>query len=302
MWNQHHADFESSCEINPLRLELFGLAKPYFREEQFLVAEDDTGAVLGFLHFGPTGNADLSDVNPTTLCISALCVTPSAQENLVAAQLLAQLLKYAHLHNVKNCFFRPPIPHSAFYLGLGPADSMLGATSQEIRVCGWLAHAGFLPKSPTCMWELELIKLSLPIDRMQIQIRRTATVNQQLDEPVLPWWQACVLGHTEPTAFQLTHRTEKRVLCEILYWTLSPELQSSAASMVWLWPLETDGNPQERDYLTFLLAESLRQYQTDRIAYVRTASLASNQSASDILQRLGFHPIYNGMVFETNIQ
>lgn len=301
IWNEHHADLGLECEIDPLRFELFSLAKPYFEPENLLIAEDQTGRIQGFLHFGPISNDDLSNTAMDEIAVFALCVRPDPDEDRVAKELLQRVCETARKLGSRICTFRPMLPNAAFYLSLGPADCMAGVISQEVRLCKWLSQCEFSPQTPTCLWELELMAFQAPIDRIQIQIRRAATVHQQLDEPELPWWLACALGHTEPTKFQLTHRQEKRTLCEALFWTLSPELQSSPAQIVWLWPPNQCTSPPEQDYQVFLLSEALRQYQEERVDYVRTAALADDSMLTALFRRLGFRVIHNGMVFQKQL-
>jgi hypothetical protein len=284
--------------MDPLRLELFCLAKPYFRQDSLLIAEDEAGEIAGFLQFGPTANEDLSDVCASHLGLAALCVRPSAEEDRIAAELLHRLFEIAVLQNVSSCSFRPLLPDAAYFVSFGPADGLASAISGEIRVCRWLSQSGFTAKHATCLWELDLYAFQAPVDRMQIQIRRTAAVNQQIDEPELPWWQACILGHTEPTAFQLIHRTEKRVLSEAVFWALSPELQATISQVIWLWPPALSSDAEAEDHMLFLLAEALRQYQEERAEIVRTASHADSPSITSMFRRLGFKPSYNGMVFQ----
>lgn len=308
IWNEHYGEIPEAPTLDSFRFEVFGLAKPYFSHAQMLVAEK-AGEVLGFLHFGPVSDSDGKAMDAKAWGVFALCVKSAEQDGEIAGELLEELNGLAVRHQIERCIFRPPLPNSAFYLGLGPADSLAGVTAPEVALCSWLARAGFAPKSPTCLWELDLATFQAPVDRMQIQIRRAAAINQQLDEPVLPWWQACVLGHTEPTKFQLVHRTERRVICHALFWTLAAELRQDAASTVWLWP--TDGQPANDkgtgavgegeatpDHMTFLLAEALRQFQMERIQSIRTAAAADEDENNATLRRLGFRPIANGMVFK----
>ncbi len=60
----------------------------------------------------------------------------------------------------------------------------------------------------------------------------------------MPWRQACILGHAEPTGFQLTLRAEGTVAHELLVWTVGQELMTAPESAVWLWPIEVDETPQ----------------------------------------------------------
>ena len=301
VWNAHHAASGVHCPMDALRLEWFALAKPYFDAHNFLLCENEVGEIDGFLHFGHVSNSDQSNLHASKLGIWAFCVRPHGNEDRVGSELLKTFMELATQQKSEQIVFRPVLPDSAFYLSIGPADAMVSVLSQEVRVCKWLAKVGFRPTVPTCMWELELLEYKPPIDRMQIQIRRTATVNQQLEEPSLPWWQACVLGHTAPTAYHLIHRTQNRLICDALFWSLSPELQSQQSQVVWLWPLKENEEPQQQDFLTFLLAESLRQYQEARIDLARTATAADEQANTHILRKLGFRPSENGMIFELTL-
>ena len=257
---------------------------------------------------------------PQSLAIVALCVSPLVVSDSqlgfqgTDADIAAQLLKYGEQTAIEFSLdqlrFKPMLPNGGFYLGYGPADSMIGTTSNEQRTCEWLRGAGFEPARPTNLWELDLSRCQAPVVRMQLQIRRTAHVDRQVDEPLLPWWQACVLGHTEAAAFQLTDRLEKRVLLEILYWTVAPELQLSPHSVAWLWPPELPpsepggGNartPSLSDKMVFLLGESLRELQGESIDLVRTVSTADHPAMSQLLRRLGFKPLQSGMVFHKRL-
>lgn len=299
-WNSHYEHFGSSIKINSQRLELFALAKPYFDETKLLVAEREN-EIVGFLHSGPLSSPDLTDARWDSRSIAALCVKQDEDEDRVAALLLATFLQNSASEGVTECVFKPTLPDCAFYLGLGPADSMIGATSTDARVCRWLQAAKFEPSMPTCLWELDLQQFTAPVDRLQIQIRRSAQVNRELDEPVLPWWQAAILGHTEPSSFLLTHRTERRVIGELLCWSISTELTQQHDSVIWLWPLSHDASGLNRDQHVFLITEALREFQSEHIDLVRTVSRADESESTEILRRLGFASLQNGLIFKRSL-
>ncbi len=311
VWNAHFADHGYESRIDPLRLELSCLAKPYF-ESQDLVLAELAEQVVGFMHVGQLANSDFSGPAADSTAISALCVEPCQLEADVAQALLAHADEISRARGAAHCHFRPMFPNAAFYLGLGPADSMMGVTSHEHRVCVWLNEAGYRPFAATSQWELELATFQPPVDRLQIQIRRSAHVDRQVDEPRMPWWQACLLGHTEPTAFQLTHRTARVVLNEVLLWVVAPELQTSPDNVAWLWPLNLTASvlpmpaevadSQAKDQLVFLLAETLRALRDDNIELVRTVSAADDPLASQVLKRLGFRARQSGVVFAKELQ
>lgn len=307
-WNAHFADQGAANQLLPLAFELGCLSKPFFHQRDLLVAEAEQ-EVVGFLHLARLPMDSLESEALDTLSIAAFCIAPHSEENAIAASLLARCDQAAEQQSIGQILFKPMLPENAFYIGYGPADSLIGNTSHDQRTCQWIRQAGFQPSKPTNLWELDLARFQPPVDRMQLQIRRMAHVDRQVDEPLLPWWQACVLGHTEAAAFQLTDRLQKRVLYEVLFWTVAPELQSTANAVAWLWPpalppqpLPNDSRAGETlDSLVFLLAESLRELQSENIDLVRTASKADNAAMSQLMRRLGFKPVLSGFVFDKSL-
>jgi hypothetical protein len=297
VWNAHFGDLGFAAQIDPLRLELCSLAKPYFREQDLLIAEEDE-QVVGFLHLGQVANDQLTDAEQDAASIAALCVVPSDIEEAVAGALLNCAEAVIAGRNSSLWRYKPMLPDCSFYLGLGPADSMGGATTSERRCCGWLSAAGFLPSLPTSHWELDLTDFQPPVNRIQIQIRRSAHVERLPEEPSMPWWQACVLGHTDPSEFRLTQRSDQQMLGEALFWTVSPELQTVPESVVWMWP---PSKKSEADQTVFLIGEACRQLQNERIDVVRTATAANDTATNGILQRLGFSAVQSGIVFEKKL-
>ncbi|MFO0941124.1 MAG: hypothetical protein U0930_10180 [Pirellulales bacterium] len=139
-------------------------------------------------------------------------------------------------------------------------------------------------------------------------VRRRSFVERQLQEPLLPWWQSCVLGHAEVTAFNLTDRVDMRTLQEIVMWSIAPALRPHPESVMWLWPPSMEYSPEDApveiapsDRLLFLLSESLRELQSDQIDTVRAITHAESNELHRVLNRLGFKAAESGVVFEREI-
>lgn len=300
VWNAHYGDLGTHCQLTPLQLELSTLAKPYFESQDLLVAEYDE-QIIGFLHVGPVPNEVLSDSKEHSAAIAALCIVPCNEETLAAQLLLRQAEKILVERGTQLCSFKPLAPATPFYQGFGPADSMIGATTSERRGCEWIRAAGFTPVQPTTQWELDLGRYQPPIDRVQIQIRRSATVERLPEEPLLPWWQACWLGHMEPFQFDLIHRAQRRIMCGALFWSVAMELQTSPDSIAWLWTPSIPDEEMGGDSITFLLGEACRQLQSERLDLIRTVTTASDIPIHAILRRLSFTSEQSGVVFEKRL-
>ena len=296
VWNAHHAGLGVG-PISSMHFELAALAKPYFVAEDLLVAMEDE-VMRGFLHLSSASTSDLTETDSNRGVLSALCVVPSENEAEIAAALLSRADQVLAESGVTSCATRPMPPNCPFYLGLGAGDSMMGITTADQRTYGWLVKADWVPRQATSGWELFLHSFQPPVDRLQIQIRRAAHVDRMLDEPLLPWRQACLLGHTEPMGFQLTLRAEGTVIQELLVWNVGQELMTTPESIMWLWPIEVVESTQIADQLVFLLSESLRQMAEERVEVVRTYSDSAKTLVTSVLTRLGFRNATSGVVLE----
>lgn len=288
-------------------MELFVQSKVYFEAGHLMVARLADEPV-GFIHLCSIPNESQESLLTDRMGIAALCVKPGELQDTIAARLLETANGCCHQAGVARLAFRPALPMCNFYVGLGPAGCMAGVLSVENRICRWLNAAGYKPAVPTTVWDLPLDKFRVPGDRIQILVRRRSAVDRQLQEPTLPWWQACVLGHAETTAFHLFDRVEKRVLQEIVLWSLAPSLTDRGENIAWMWPPKLEYSAEDApveiapvDRLVFLLAEALRDLQQEHVEAIRTVTHSEANQMHLGLQRLGFSATESGMVFEKDL-
>jgi hypothetical protein len=312
LWNQHHTLDRGAVpglesQMQPDRMELFVQSKISFDARRLVIARHQ-GQAVGFVHLCEIPSHSLEEAVSEQVGIAALCVKPGQSQDSVAAGLLNVADDQATLLGANRIAFRPALPRCSLYMGIGPADSLAGALSFEERICRWLTAAGYKPAVPTTLWELNLEKFRVPGDRIQILVRRRSLVDRQLQEPSMPWWQSCVLGHAEVTAFHLFDRIEKRALQEIVLWSLAPSLTDGRKKVIWLWPPKMDYSPEDApveiapvDRLVFLLAEALRHLQTEHVDTIRTVTNAEANEMHQVLQRLGFSAVDSGIVFEKDL-
>ncbi len=307
IWNAHHRDHWIGIPIDTERMELFVQAKPFFDRQQLLLCVRDQTPV-GFLQLSPVADESFEQSHSSCIGIAALCIKPDEDQDQIAATLLDAALDYARSLGMTRCQFRPALPFCSYFVGMGPADSLAGVLSTEVKLCQWLGQAGFKPAIPTTVWELDLLSFQAPADRIQMLVRRRSFVERQLQEPLLPWWQSCVLGHAEVTAFHLTDRVAMRTLQEVVMWSIAPALRHHPESVMWLWPPSMEYSPADApveiapsDRLLFLLSESLRELQSDQIDTVRAITHAESNELHRVLNRLGFKAAESGVVFERAI-
>ena len=300
VFNAHYQAAGLPCVLTPLSLELCVLAKPYFSPEQLLIAEVD-GEVIGFTLVGFEAATDLRALDQSRGVISALCLMPHAADDRAAPELIAAAMRQVAQSGATHMRFCPPPPASPYMAGLAPGDAMIGSPNSDLRQQKWLTYAGWTAGDTIVYWDLDLAQFHPPMDRMQIQIRRMAHVDRLLDEPLLPWYLASMLGHAEQIGFQLTVRDTRRVTADIVLWTIGQELIPQPDVVARLWPLEADDCQRSQDQIVFLLAEAFRQLREDRVDGLRTVSNAREVDVTRLLERMGFQALEYGTVFSTSI-
>lgn len=264
--------------------------------ELLLVAEVDR-SVAGFAQIGFASDETMQTLSTKQAVLSALCVPAQQGSTEIASQLIAAAMRVAGQCGALQMRFSPPPPASPFFVGLALGDGMIGAPSADTRLHAWLSTAGWKADERVVYWEVDLANFHPPMDRTQIQIRRMAHVERLLDEPLLPWYLASMLGHTEQISFQLIDRSTRSIATEIVLWTVGHELLPQSDTIMRLWPLPADACRRNDDRLVFLLAETFRQMREDRVDAVRTAASEKDGDVSRLLQRVGFEALMSGDVF-----
>lgn len=302
LWNAHHhaANSRSTCPV--LVWDSCVLSKTYFTSNELRLALDRLGQPKGFIHFGFTGDETGNEFSSTHSAIHRICVLPCPEEDEIAVALISNATDYLKSQQASVCSGLGAAEQSPFYLGIADGDNLMGVPAHDTRTQKWLFESGFIPMRPTECWELELSSFRPPMDRMQIQARRTCSIGRTLEEDYEKWWLSSVLGHCEQIRFHLmTKSPTSQLKGELLCWFPDPTYPGVDSGVVRLaWSHPADGE-ESREQHIYLLAESLRQLQQERKRIVRTVASADRQHEITILQRLGFRSVEHGLLFEKQL-
>lgn len=306
LWNEHHAASLSSSRCSVHLWDQCILSKIYFHPEHLLLALDEVGAPLGFIHFGPgmrgtpwtaLSNGGDSQV-PGVGMVHALCVARGAEEDRIAGQLIAHAVGSMRSTGHARLLALGSLASSIFYLGIADGDNLMGVVESDERTHAWLRGSGFRDVADTDCWELALDAFRPPVDRHQIAIRRSCSISRILEESHPNWWISSVLGHCDQSRFHLVTHGADRTEIEILYWYPDATLRGvdSSIARLSLPPLPADESHRER--LVCLIAESARQLQQERKRSIRVVTLRSDATKCMVLERLGFRVARKGREME----
>ncbi len=302
LWTLHYASIDSPS-ICPVSVwDVCILSKPYFRADELALAVDSLQNPVGFIHFGFVGDRGLQSLSQDHAAIHQLCVLPGPDEDKIAEQLLTYAEITLRKRGAISCSGIGGAERSGFYLGIGEGDNMMGVLANDPKSQRWLARGGFSPIRPTECWELELSRFRPPMDRLQIQVRRSCTIGRILEEDYQHWWTSVVLGHCEQARFHLMLKQPPSLGGELMYWSTEPGIASLDSSVVRLVLTDHLATEEGREQFVYLVSESLRQLQQERKRLVRAVVSADQQRSVSLLHRLGFRSVDHGLLFEKAYQ
>jgi len=299
IWFLHHQAYRSKSDCTVVAWDHAVLAKPFFRNDEFLIAEDSQEGIVGFAHFGR--NPEAVGVGKDAGILHRICVRPGEDEDAIAHELIAACLERMRGDCLPRCVGIGAYHDSIFYIGVAEGDGFLGVQSNDVRLLRWMQTAGFRPAQATECWELVLAQFKPPMDRIQIGIHRNSIVSRILGEAQSTWWHSVVFGHCDQAIYQLTTRSVPVTELRVEIWTpevFVPGTESRIAR--WIIPEFASDQTLIEQWIC-LLSECLRLLQSERKQLAHVVIDPNIASHVQILQRLGFKTKYHGMVLARDL-
>lgn len=303
IWHLHHQAYRSKSDCTVVAWDHAVLAKPFFRNEQLLMAEDSLEGIVGFAHWGT--NPEAQRVGKGVGILHRLCVRPGEDEDAIASDLIEASLQAMTLEGQKRCVGIGAFDDSIYYIGVAEGDGFLGVHSSDARLLRWMQAGGFRPEQATECWELALSNFKPPMDRTQISVHRNSIVSRILGDGHGGWWQSVVFGHCDLSTYQLVSKTKPMVELRLTLWTpevFVPGVESWIARL----SLSSVGSDLANDDLRieqwiYLISECLRLLQAERKQTVQVVIDPNIPQHVQILQRLGFKTKHHGMVMSREL-
>lgn len=189
-------------------------------------------------------------------------------------------------------------PLNGFYLGLYGGSELSGVLDSTPRAQKLFQSHGYREIDRTVVLQRELIGFRPPVDRRQLQIRRTMSVEVTYEPASRTWWEACTYGGFESIRYEMASREGGPPLASATFWMMDLLARSWGVQSVGLIDLEVDAGHRRQGLATFLLGEAFRQLQSLRgISLVEVHSMQANTAARQLYAGLGFREVDQGAVY-----
>ncbi|HEY1601187.1 MAG TPA: GNAT family N-acetyltransferase [Pirellulales bacterium] len=288
----------------PVSVELFEqivLSKPYFENDGLILAIDE-GVVVGFVHagFGPTD--DGRGVNHRFGVTSLLLVRPNYQQADIGQELLARSESYLRGRGAEVLYAGGIRPLDPFYLGLYGGSELPGVLASNQFANGVFQAGGYLEIDRVIVLQRELTGFRPPVDRVQMQIRRTSVIEETCDARPRSWWEACALDHFQVVSFDLVERDETRPAATARFWILESFAAGWGVQAAGLYELEVAADRRRKGIATFLLADAFRRLVAQGISLIEVQTMTGNAAALALYRKLGFREVDQGIAYRKQVE
>ncbi len=270
--------------------------KPFFDREGLIVAVDGKRPV-GFVHagFGPN---ETKDACSTDLGVTCMLMTHSqAERDVIAQELLRRSEQYLRARGGRVLYGGCIRPLDPYYLGLYGGSELPGILASDTLGQEVFREGGYREIDRCLVLHRQLGGFRPLVDRCQMQVRRRYNVEAVFDPPAENWWEACTVGQTERTRFELVPRHGGPPAGRAIFWNMEPLASCWGVHAMGLSELYVDESVRRQGLATFLVGEALRQINTHGVTLVEVQAMQHNTAAIGLYQKLGFQEIDQGVVF-----
>jgi hypothetical protein len=168
----------------------------------------------------------------------------------------------------------------------GPISA--GVPSTDAQRTELFRQAGYRETRRFTFWERALSGFRPPVDRFQLQIKRRFCVEAENEIPITTWWDACIFNQIDRARYSLRATDGSPVGGSLTFWDTQPLGERQDRRVLGLLDATIAAEQFSDGMATFLMADSLRQFQGLGITHVEAVTPLANPEWHKWLNTLGF--------------
>ncbi len=300
LWNQGLPALGVARPLGSHEFDALVLDKPTFDPLGLIVAENDDGKPIAFVHAGFGVSDDQSmprTVDSELGSIAMLVVNPEFEtDRELLAGLLGHAEEYLRSRGAKVIYAGGQYPVNPFYWGVYGGSEFAGILSSHLSFLRTVQNAGYEPVSTTVLLQVDLSKPE-PRDPKGV-IHRRMTKLEILDDAKPPtWWESASIGLFRPTLFRLVSRADERELARASTWEMAGFGRTDGKVHLGMHAVEVASEVRRQGYGRHLVGEIMRKARTQWNEVIDVQTRATNLPALGLYQALGFERVETSTLY-----
>jgi GNAT superfamily N-acetyltransferase len=286
--------------LSAYELDRLVMGKPYFDRLGLIVAVDD-GKPVGFVHagFGPSDDGTCIDAAIGVTCI--LMVVSHPQRKAIAGELLLQSEQYLTSRGAATLYGGGVQSTAPFYQGLYGGSALPGVLDGDELFLSACQESGYQVVGHRRILQLDLARFRPPVDRIQMQIRRSYRVETLMDPRSESWWEACNDGQHERMRFVAVPRGKGQSGGSMTFWDMEPMASCWGTHATGLIQVQIDAEQHREAMASFLLSESLKSLAADGATLAEVQIGDDQEELATLFTKAGFQQTDRGTVLRKQV-
>jgi ribosomal protein S18 acetylase RimI-like enzyme len=264
--------------------------KPTFDPAGLIVAEDEEGGALGFVHagFGPADDGRGARREDTELgSIAMLVVDPNRDDEALDRGLIAAAEAYLRDRGAQVIYAGGQAPVNPFYWGIYGGSECAGVLSSHVAFSRAALRAGYEPAATTVLLQADLGRPE-PRDPKGVILRRQTHLEVADDTVAGGWWESAALGPFRPTIYRLVTRDDDRELAHASTWEMAGFGRVDGRVHLGVYAVEVDREVRHQGYGRHLVGEVMRKARSQWNEVIDIQTRSTNLPALGLYESLGF--------------
>ena len=295
LWNSSISGRGAAHSIEVADLDRLVFSKPYFDPRGITIAEDH-GQPVGFVHAGFGAN-DQGQLCRDYGVVAMLVVTPTHRRRGIARELVRRAEEYLRTGGSTVIYAGSMHPLDPFYLGLYGGSELPGILKSDAAAHQLFQSLGYRAVDECLVLQLPLVRpLVLTDAKYRAWTRRVDfCVNPEPSAP--DWWSACQYASLEHAYFELRLKEGGAVLARARGWEMYPLQKAWNSEAVGIVDVQVEEGYRGQGLGTYLMAQILKHYRENGLTLAEVQTMARNQAACRLYQRLGFQEVDRGVIY-----
>jgi GNAT superfamily N-acetyltransferase len=300
LWNQGLPNVGVARPLGAHEFDALVLDKPTFDRDGLIIAEDEEGTPVGFVHagFGPSFEHERPREVDTALGSIAMMVVPPHQN--ATPELEDELIKaaenYLRSRGAQVIYAGGQAPVNPFYWGVYGGSECAGILSGHINFHQAVLRAGYEPVSVTILLEADLGSAE-PRDPKGVVLRRQTKLEIGDDELPPTWWESASIGLFRPTTYRLLSKTDESELAQASTWEMAGFGRNDGRVHLGLHNIEVTLEHRRKGYGRHLIGEIMKKARSQWNEIVDVQTRDTNLPALALYKALGFQQVETATLY-----
>ena len=268
------------------------LSKPYFRNDDLLVAVDDEhdNEIVGFVLSGFGPNEERSALEPGGV-VCCVMVMPSHRRRGIGRELMRRAEENLGSRGAVVVVVGSQRPYNPYLFGLYGGANSPGILDSEPCAEAFLNKVGYEKAEAHLVFQRSLEAPLDIVDGRFVALRRRYEIQMIRPTVSTSWWEECLWGILEPTEFRVVDRMTTAVVGRLVTWDLEGYSARWQKPAVGLFDVTIRAHVRQMGLAKFLIANVMKLLKDQFYAVVELQVWGDDPAGIGICKALGFEQV-----------